>query len=147
MIPRIKDDLITAIRNNVSRRAIIRALEEGTVENLGGFETIQEMSGYLVRVTSRYGREWIVGLLYRRGMNKIHFKLLPEVPWEKWLGVQYPHSELINGDNPLMNRENYERKLDKTQGRPGLCSKVDRKARRKTNYLAVVLKRFGLLRR
>jgi len=147
MIPRTRDDLLATISKHCSRRAILRALDEGIVENLGGFDPVSGMTGYLVKITSCYGKVWIVALLYERGSPRLHIRLLPEIPWSKWVGLKYPNNPLIRGDNPKHYEERHGRELDKNERHARVHPIMDQQKSRKTNRLALVLRWFNFKQR
>lgn len=91
-----RDSVLTWITFHSSRRGVIRAIEEGRVEHLGGFRYIKELgrSGWICRVTSEYGRVWIVAC----GTNGT-LKYLKAVPWNHYVG-SVGATPLYSGDNP-----------------------------------------------
>ena len=87
---RTRDQLLDKLAEWCKRRAIRRALEEGTVEVCGGFNT--DPPCWIVKVTSAHGAVWAVGV-QPNGMVRI----LEFIPWRLWAGGESP---LYKGDNP-----------------------------------------------
>lgn len=96
-----KTHLILWLENHCSRKAITRALYEGQVEFFGGFDPIPPTThpGWVIRVTSAYGRTWYVAVIcYDR---RYGIRILRDVPWDKWMGSTAKNrTALMNGDNP-----------------------------------------------
>ena len=95
--------VILWLENNCSRKAITRALYEGTVEFYGGFNPVPptEHPGWIMRVTSAYGRTWYVAVIcYDR---RYGIRILRDVPWDKWVGSRGdpPGTHLYSGDHPM----------------------------------------------
>lgn len=89
-----RNDALSWIKTHTSRRGVVRAIEEGRAEFLGGFRFIEaiDSSGWICRVTSEYGRVWIVAC-----STKGIVGYLDSVPWEHYVGGENP---LYSGDNP-----------------------------------------------
>ncbi len=81
-----KNHLLMWLENNCPRRAVVRALLEGTVEYLGGFSKIPPTTqpGWITRVRSIHGKEWIVAVIAYQ--NRYGIRILSEVPWRWWAG-------------------------------------------------------------
>ena len=92
--------MLSWIKSHTSRRGVVRSIEEGRVEFLGGFRFIRELdgSGWICRVTSEYGRVWIVAC----GTNGA-LRYLNSVPWNHYVGPTTKNS-LYAGDNPSKYR-------------------------------------------
>lgn len=101
---RSKNDIIDWLEKNCPRRAIVRALREGKVELLGGFNplsTTLSTAGWIVRVTSRFRAHWNVAIV---PLHKPEIRILKNVLWENYLG--HDAATLItNGDNPDQYRK------------------------------------------
>ncbi|KKN41762.1 hypothetical protein LCGC14_0720030 [marine sediment metagenome] len=95
-----KNHLLMWLENNCPRRAVVRALLEGTVEYLGGFSKIPPTTqpGWITKVTSIHGKEWIVAVIAYQ--NRYGIRILSEVPWRWWNGNAGRCADLMNGDNP-----------------------------------------------
>ena len=89
-----RDDVLSWIKSHTSRRGVVRAIEEGRVEYLGGFRFVRELngSGWICRATSEYDRTWLVAC----GTNGT-LRYLNSVPWEHYVGGE---NHLYSGDNP-----------------------------------------------
>jgi hypothetical protein len=97
----------------LNRRSLVRALAEGHVELLGGFDL--NPPGWIVRVTSRTGQVWNLRVTISRSGYGI--RQMKQVPWDRWTGRKSP---LYQGDNPI--RYDYLRRerishVDKTKRR------------------------------
>ncbi len=97
-----KNHLLMWLENNCPRKAVVRALLEGTVEYLGGFSKIPPTTqpGWITRVTSIHGKEWIVAVIAYQ--NRYGIRILSEVPWRYWDGNRESTVSLTNGDNPTV---------------------------------------------
>ena len=95
---RNRSDLIEYVYGHAPYNAIARAMDEGKVENLGGFiadPLYLNDDGYVIRVKSRAGKEWLLAI---SGVtNKI--TIVSKVPWENWIGTGMRDS-LFAGDFP-----------------------------------------------
>lgn len=109
---RTRRDLIAAVESAVKLRTQRYAFVEGRVEVLGGFSELPPGPGpgWIVRLTSKYGRTWLLALIpmIRRPIM-LH---LSEVPWEHWVGPT--GNPLYDGDNP----DEYERLKERWHDRP-----------------------------
>lgn len=97
-----RDSFIFWIKNHVSQRSIIRAIEEGTVEYLGGFsrtELTPQSPVWVCRITSIYNRVWIIAS-YTDG-TVCH---LDHIPWKYYAGGNSKNT-LYSGDNPANYRK------------------------------------------
>ncbi len=84
------------------RKAIVRALSEGSVEFYGGFDPVPPTTdpGWIMRVTSAYGKTWYVAVIAYRDHYGI--RILRDVPWDKWVGSTAKNrTALMNGDHPV----------------------------------------------
>lgn len=116
--------VILWLENNCPRPAIVRALYEGQVEFFGGFNPIPPTvrPGWIMRVTSAYGRIWYVAVIcYDR---RYGIRILRDVPWDKWVGLHSdpPGTRLYSGDDPAeymklkgIWNEYYSTKISRTQ--------------------------------
>ncbi|KKL78287.1 hypothetical protein LCGC14_2026320, partial [marine sediment metagenome] len=69
------------------------------VELLGGFDPmIGSRPGWIVRVTSEKGKQWLIGVTPEPA-KKFRVWTLNEVHWENWVGGLYPNW-MYDGDNP-----------------------------------------------
>lgn len=96
-----KTHLLMWLESNCPRKGIVRALRDGTVEHLGGFSRVPPTShpGWIVRVISTYGKEFIVAVIAYQ--NRYGIRVLSEVPWRFWIGdPDAAFGELFSGDWP-----------------------------------------------
>lgn len=102
---RTKTQLIEWLERHCKRNAIVRALDEGQIELLGGFANIPPLwrPGFILKVTSVYKKEWIIAITD----NLTHWgiMLIKKIPWRYWVGDKKGLSELFAGDNPLVYKE------------------------------------------
>ena len=99
-----REDLLQWLERNCTRKAVVRALQEGTVEHLGAFTKLGPNSepGWIVQVESDTGRVWNVEVIAWRQRYAIFIsKLLP--PWEYWNGGLLDR-KIFDGDNPKKYR-------------------------------------------
>ena len=102
--------LILWLENNCPRKAIVRALYEGTVEFYGGFNPVPptEHPGWIIRVTSVHGKiRYVAVIAYR---DHYGIRILRDVPWGCWCGTyKWPvcysndnkfRQQLFSGDHP-----------------------------------------------
>lgn len=108
---RTRDDLIDYVKMRslaCGRLHIARAIDEGSVEVLGGFKEIppsyQEKypfiarPGWIVRVNSVRGTQWHVAVTVKEGSRDMYaFVMVHSVPWKHWVGGSTP---LYKGDYP-----------------------------------------------
>jgi len=79
-------------------RSLLRALLHHS-ELLGGFDPmIGSRPGWIVRVTSEKGKQWLIGVTPEPA-KKFRVWTLNEVHWENWVGGLYPNW-MYDGDNP-----------------------------------------------
>ena len=102
-----RKDLIRWLAKNCTRKAVVRAMDEGSVELLGVFARLspKSESGWLVQVTSNTGKIWNVEVIPRHKRVAIFMSDL-KPPWERWIGSD--SNPLYSGDNP----EEYARLRD-----------------------------------
>lgn len=94
-----RDDLIAVVRDHAPTRACERAIGEGRTEVLGGFTPVEGFPFLLLRVTSRFGKAWLLGLQFKESHNTMK-PIWPEtVPWADWDGRVGGRS-LKDGDDP-----------------------------------------------
>jgi hypothetical protein len=95
-----RNDLLKLVRLNCPTRAAERAMDEGNASVLGGFAAIEGLPGWIVQITSRYGREWLVAVLADEDHQTYRIKYLDRVPWDQWSGDPDKRRPLTDGDNP-----------------------------------------------
>ena len=95
--------IILWLAETCPRKAIVRALSEGSVEFFGGFNPVPPTSdpGWIMRVTSIYGKTWYVAVIAHRDHYGI--RILKDVPWGCWVGTTLDiefRAQLFSGDHP-----------------------------------------------
>ena len=105
---RSRTDMILWLIKNCPRPAIVRALEFGNVEFLGGFSPIppSDLPGWIFKV--RTGHVKNVCILANDAKQKYEIRIVKRVPWGNWCGVF--HGVLMTtglnvGDNPIQYKE------------------------------------------
>ncbi len=110
--------LIDWLLRNCTRRVVVRAMEEGTVEHLGSFRHLgpaPTQAGWAVRVTSERGKVWVVEVVSRLKAGGFGVFIVDweegtsdPVLWQHWqgdadhkLGVPQELYDLWEGDNPI----------------------------------------------
>jgi len=91
------------LEKNCPRKAIVRALREGSVEFYGGFNPVPPTTdpGWVMRVTSVYGKVWYVAVI--SSQNHYGIRILRDVPWSNWVGVRpwgVFRGQMFSGDHP-----------------------------------------------
>lgn len=108
-----KDQIIDWLMDNCPRPAIARALDYGKVEFLGGFKPIppSALPGWILKVTSIYGRKWIIAILANDIKHIYEIRIMKTVPWKNWVGIDrlFNHKNfrdtLFSGDHPELYKE------------------------------------------
>ena len=98
---RNRDDLVAWLETRPLRKAISRALQEGTVEVMGGFYIIPPtyLPGWIVRITSIHKRTWNVAIVVHKPLNRYIVYIIDKIPWRHWAGGDTTNS-LYAGDHP-----------------------------------------------
>lgn len=104
-----KDNLVDWLIKKCPRPAIVRALEHGTVEHLGGFNPIppSTLPGWILKVTSPLGGKWNVAVLANDITHRYEIRIIQTIPWKNWRGELngIMCSALFCGDNPEQYKE------------------------------------------
>jgi len=105
---RTRNDLINWLEKNAPTPSIKRALQEGSVENLGGFKScIGKKPGWIVKVTSKFKKIWYISIYYSivcsSGLNSF-IRPMNNYDWKDWIGDK-SENKLYLGDNPLLYKE------------------------------------------
>lgn len=102
--------IVSWLEKNCPRKAIVRALSEGSVEFYGGFSPVPPTTdpGWIMRVTSVYDKTWYVAVI--SSQNHYGIRILRDVPWGYWYGTyKWPvcykndnkfRQQLYSGDHP-----------------------------------------------
>jgi len=101
-----KENMVDWLINNCPRPAIVRALEQGRVEFLGGFKLIppSTLPGWILQVNSIYGKCWNIAVLANDIKHIYEIRIMKSVPWKNWIGTN-SHNKLFCGDNPETYKE------------------------------------------
>ena len=96
-----KDHMVSWLERHCPRKSIVRAINNGKVELLGGFEHIPPSGrpGWITRITSEYGRKWEVAIVYNKGQIDYGILVLNRVPWKHYCGFEMTN-RVYRGDNP-----------------------------------------------
>lgn len=102
-----RDHIIAWLEKHCPRKSIVRAINEGTTELLGGFSQIppSNRSGWIIRVTSVPGRVWLVAVSPNKSQTDYEIRLPKEVPWKFWCGhlvSSWAASHTCCGDKPWL---------------------------------------------
>jgi len=106
-----RTDMILWLTENCPRPAIVRALNDGKVEFLGGFNPIppSDLPGWIFKVKDKN-----VCILANDIKHKYEIRIVKRVPWENWTGMLsniVMTWSLNSGDKP----EEYRKLYDETQ--------------------------------
>ena len=97
-----RNNLLEWLEEHAPYRQIRRAVVEGEVELYGFFEySVFMPEGWVVRVKSRFGKEWFVSVYLNSHTHEYQAMVLHTVVWNYYKGGG---SELFRGDDP----EKYE---------------------------------------
>jgi len=102
-----RNDMIKWLIAQCPRPAIVRALDAGRVEFLGGFKPLLAgMPGWCFRVTLAPKNIKNVCILCNDKKYKYEIRIVKHVPWQYWNGVMLGkliiRSDLNRGDNPTL---------------------------------------------
>ena len=107
-----KENIIDWLIDNCPRRPIVRALEQGKIEYLGGFNLIppSTLPGWILKVTSIYGGKWNVAILANDIKHVYEIRIIKFIPWKNWVGTNFWNGnsfrdKLFSGDNPELYKE------------------------------------------
>jgi len=106
-----REDLLQWLEKNCTRKAVVRALQEGLVEHLGAFTKLgpNGKPGWIVQVTSAVSpvRAWDIEIIPERKRCGVFIRVATDTPWEYWDGIQgfdeiasEEPMPLYDGDNP-----------------------------------------------
>jgi len=104
-----KENIIDWLIDNCPRPAIERALIDGRVEFLGGFDQIppSTLPGWIVRVVSIYSKQWNVAILANNIKHIYEIRIIKSIPWKNWMGELngIMRNKLFSGDYPQKYKE------------------------------------------
>src|SRR4030042_1201271 len=91
-----RKQLIDCICNHAPRPAIATACYRGTIKVLGGFRNIppSTQSGWIVIVTSEFGRVWYVAVMEEIGAGW-DVDIIDNIPWLNYVGSDYSNKYSI----------------------------------------------------
>lgn len=98
-----RTELINFICDNITQRAIVRACHNGKIQVLGGFSKIppSRRPGWIVSVTSVYGRTWLVVVMSDDHRHIFRTGIVDSIPWEYYVGrTDRGEYSIYDGDNP-----------------------------------------------
>lgn len=102
---RTRTELIVYARDHCGSRACERAFLTGKVTVLGGFTAIPPGTapGWILCITSRHGRAWILAVVTDDIQHTYHVRRLDIIPWAQWSGTKYaaPRESIYSGDYPM----------------------------------------------
>lgn len=93
-----KHDLIELAARNAPTKACAVVIGKDGATVLGGFTAAEGYPGWIVRVTSLTGREWLIGVWVDEPARKYRVTYPDQVPWAAWLGTGNGRRPLIDGD-------------------------------------------------
>jgi hypothetical protein len=102
--------IVSWLMRHCPRKAIVRAMNDGKVELLGGFNSIPPRSyhGWILRITSVYNRVWILAITPNKKGDDYAIRELKDVPWASWCG-DANGGGLYRGDKPWLYQSIKER--------------------------------------
>lgn len=104
-----RNDMIKWLTAQCPRPAIVRALDAGQVEFLGGFKPLLSgMPGWVFRVTLAPGNIKNVCILCNDLKHKYEIRIVKHVPWDKWNGTFYElirENSINTGDRPTVYKQ------------------------------------------
>lgn len=107
-----KENIIDWLIDNCPRPAIVRALDHGKIEFLGGFNPISPstLPGWIIKVTSLHDKQWNVAILANDTKHCYEIRIIKTIPWKNWVGTDFWSDnsfriKLFSGDNPILYKE------------------------------------------
>ncbi len=104
--------MIDWLIENCPRKAIVRALECGKIEFLGGFRPIppSDLPGWILMITSVYDKTWNVAVLANSVLHRYEIRIIQNIPWGNWVGTDDFYNDrfripLFSGDHPGKYKE------------------------------------------
>lgn len=114
---RTRTDLLAIAAQHAPSKACATAIHENRATVLGGFTPAGGLPTFIVRVVSRRGREWLIGIEVDEAAYRYRIRYIEDVPWAFWDG-QIGGRRLIDGDVP--NNAAFER----MKARRSLCTRT-----------------------
>jgi hypothetical protein len=95
-----RSDLIALVARHAPSKACARAISEGRATVLGGFAAPKHLPCFIVRVTSKHDREWLIAVDVDEAAYRFRVRSVEAVPWQHWDGRSDGKRPLIDGDRP-----------------------------------------------
>lgn len=99
---RIRADLLDIIVDYAPSAACARAIREDRATILGGFTAPGGLPRVLVRVTSRHGRVWYIGVEIDEDQYQYRIVRPTQINWAQWCGQEAGHHPVFDGDEPQL---------------------------------------------
>lgn len=101
-----RSGLIDWIKKNVKDRVLLNAIDQGSVEVLGGFVPLPTSTnpGWMVRIKSPFGGTHLIAVGEDQGTLQLYWYRAPMIPWGDWIG-HGTDNPLYAGDNPVLYSE------------------------------------------
>jgi len=118
---RSRTDMIMWLIKYCPRPSIVRALEIGNVEFLGGFIKIppSNLPGWIFRVKMLSGQTKNICVLANDIKRKYEIRIVKRIPWEYWHGMFHGilmKDALNSGDKPQEYRRLYDEARQTSNG-------------------------------
>jgi hypothetical protein len=97
---RSRTDLLALVAQHAPSKACARAISENRAHVLGGFTPVEGLPCFIVRVTSKHERTWIIAVDVDEPHHRYRFRFIDEIPWNNWDGTS-GGERLIDGDLPV----------------------------------------------
>jgi hypothetical protein len=98
-------ELVEFVGRQAPTPAIRRACVEGEVEVLGAFSPPGWHIGFLLRVVSRFKREWLVHVWANEALHRWQLRLIDDpIPWTFWQNSCKRDYSIYAGDHPAEYR-------------------------------------------
>lgn len=97
---RSRSDLTALVAQHAPSKACARAIFENRATVLGGFNPAGGLPCFIVRVTSKHERTWLIAVDVDEPHHRYKIRYIDDVPWESWDG-RFNGKRLIDGDKPL----------------------------------------------
>jgi len=101
--PTHRSEFILWIEQNSPRKDIVRFLNDGGIDILGGFSCIPPSinPGWIIRTTSKNNQVYNVAITLDTKRHWLHIWVVGRVPWENYIGKTKRGAwSVYDGDNP-----------------------------------------------
>ena len=101
-----RTELVLWVDSHAPSRTIQRALWDGEVELLGGFDELppSKYPGWVFRIVSKYHKEYFVAVVCNMKKKSFFCIQLESVPWKLWNG-KLGRKSIYEGDKPEKYKE------------------------------------------